>query len=197
MERIGVLGGTFDPIHHAHLAIAEEVRVALNLDRVLFVPAAQQPLKDRHLASPADRLAMVQQATAPNLHFAVCEIEIQRDGPSYSVDTLAALHEAYPAGSFWFILGADAAHSFGRWHEIERLAALTCFALVGRPAFELDLAALEQELPSLKGRIQQIQGPQLDLSATEIRARVAAGLPIRYLVPDAVAEYIAIHHLYK
>jgi len=197
MHRIGILGGTFDPIHHAHLAIADEARVVLGLDQVLFVPAAQQPFKAQHWTSAAHRLAMVEAAVAANRYFAVSELELQRPGPSYTVDTLESLHAIYSGGQFWFILGADALQGLPRWHAIERLAGLTRFAMVGRPGIALDLRRIEAEQPALRGLIERIAGPDLDLSSTEIRARVVAGLPVRYLVPDAVAEYIAAHSLYQ
>ena len=197
MQRIGILGGTFDPIHHAHLAIAEEARVGLKLDLVLFVVAAQQPFKDRHFTNPADRLAMVAAATASNRSFQPSALELERSGPSYTVDTLEALNTLYPQAAFWFILGADALRWLPRWHNIERLIQLTRFAAVDRPGTTLDLAQLDAELSGLSARIDRFAGPNLDLSSTEIRGRIAAGRPIRYLVPDSVAEYIAHHHLYR
>jgi nicotinate-nucleotide adenylyltransferase len=196
MQRLGILGGTFDPIHHAHLAIADEARVVLRLDQVLFVPAAQQPFKAQHWTSAAHRLAMVEAAVASNPHFSVSALELQRPGPSYTADTLESLHEIYPDAAFWFILGADALRWLPRWHAIERLSTLTRFAVVDRPTVTLDLAQLEAEQPLLHNRIERIAGPHLDISSTEIRARIAAGLPVRYLVPDAVADYIAVHNVY-
>lgn len=197
MQRIGVLGGTFDPIHHGHLAVADEVRVALTLDRVLFVPAAQQPLKAAHHASAADRLTMVQVAIASNSGFAAWDGELRRTGPSYTVDTLTTIRAEYPAAQVWFILGADAINGLARWHAVERLIALTRFALVERPGSVAELGPLTATYPALHERIDRIAGPHLDVSASEVRARVAAGRPIRYLVPDAVATYIAEHQLYK
>jgi len=197
VQRIGILGGTFDPIHHAHLAIAEEARVALGLERVLFVVAAQQPFKDRHFTSPPDRLAMVAAATASNQFFAPSSIELDRPGPSYTVDTLETLSEQYPGADFWFILGADALRWLPRWHNIGRLSELTRFAALERPGAVLDPAALEADHPGLGARIDRLAGPSLDLSSTEIRNRIAAGLPIRYLVPDGVDEYIARNTLYR
>jgi nicotinate-nucleotide adenylyltransferase len=197
VQRIGILGGTFDPIHHAHLAIAEEARVGLKLDLVLFVVAAQQPFKDRHFTNPADRLAMVAAATASNRSFQPSAIELERAGPSYTADTLETLSTHYPHAAFWFILGADALRWLPRWHNIERLIQLTRFAAVDRPGTTLDLAQLDSELPGLRARIDRLAGPNLDLSSTEIRRRIAAGRPIRYLVPDSVADYIAHHGLYR
>ncbi len=197
MVRIGIFGGTFDPIHHAHLAIANEARVVLGLNQVVFVPAAQQPFKDQHWTTASHRLAMVEAAIAPNSHFSVSELELQRPGPSYTADTMESLHDIYPDALFWFILGADALQWLPRWYAIERLARLTRFAVVGRPGITLDLAQVEAVQPLLKRNVDRIAGPHLDISSTELRARVAAGLPIRYLVPDGVADYIAVHNLYQ
>ncbi len=197
MLRIGILGGTFDPIHHAHLAIADEARVVLGLDQVVFVPAAQQPFKSQPWSSAPHRLAMVTAAIASNPYFLVSELELQRPGPSYTADTVESLHDIYPNASLWFILGADALQGLPRWHAIERLARLTRFAVVGRPGIALDLAEIEAAQPLLQQRIDRIAGPQLDISSTELRARVAAGLPLRYLVPDSVVDYIAAHDLYQ
>jgi nicotinate-nucleotide adenylyltransferase len=197
VQRIGILGGTFDPIHHAHLAIAEEARVTLGLDQIVFVVAAQQPFKDRHFTSPPDRLAMVAAATATNQFFSPSSIELDRPGPSYTVDTLEALSAEYAGAAFWFILGADALRWLPRWHNIARLSELTRFAALERPGTVLDLALLDARQPGLSARIDRIAGPKLDLSSTEIRSRIAAGLPIRYLVPDSVAEYIARNSLYR
>ena len=197
MQRLGILGGTFDPIHHAHLAIAEEARVILGLDQVIFVPAAQQPFKGQHWTTAAHRLAMVEAAVAPNPHFVVSQLELQRAGPSYTADTLESLHDIYPNAQVWFILGADAVRWLPRWYAIERLARLTRFAVVARPGSTLDLTQIEAEQPILHNQLEPISGPNLDISATEIRARIAADLPIRYLVTDAVATYIEREQLYQ
>jgi len=195
--RIGILGGTFDPIHYGHLAIAEEARVLLQFDRVLFVPAAQQPFKlGGHMATPAQRLEMTRLACASNPAFAISPIEIERQGPSYTIDTLKALHEA-DLGELHFILGTDAAVELHRWHAAREIMALARIVVVGRPGIRLDGAALDRKLPGLAQRLTLLEGPGLDISSSVLRERVAAGHPIRYQTPDAVVEYIAAHGLYR
>ena len=194
--RIGILGGTFDPIHYGHLAIAEEARVALQFERVLLIPAARQPLKQGgHAATPAQRLKMVRLACASNAAFEVSAIEIKRDGPSYTVESLRALrHQGI--GELHFILGADAAAELYRWHAAQEIITLARIVVVGRPGVVLDRAALERGLPGVSAQMTVLEGPQLEISSTALRRRVAAGLPIRYQTPDRVVEYIAAHRLY-
>lgn len=195
--RIGILGGTFDPIHNGHLASAEAARVALGLARVLFVPAARQPLKaNEERAAPVDRLAMVRRACADNEFFDVSTSELERPGRSYSVDTLAELHGA-GLGELYFILGADAAMGFPDWRAAERILDLAQLVVVERPGTALDVAALVRRLPGLCGRLMLVQGPRLSISSSELRRRVGAGQPIRYQTPDAVVVYIAAQGLYK
>lgn len=197
MRRLGLLGGTFDPIHHAHLAIADEARVRLALDQVLFVPAAHQPLKAGHAASAQDRLAMVRLATATNPAFAVSDIEIQREGKSYTIDTLQMLHQQFPTSELWLIVGADSIHTLPRWHKIDQLIPLMQFAVFERPQSSNDFNAVFQALPTLASRMTRFVGPRIDLSASELRERIAQHLPIRYLVPDTVAKYIEEKKLYQ
>lgn len=195
--RIGIFGGTFDPIHYGHLAIAEEARALLQFDRVLFVPAAQQPLKRHgHVATPRQRLEMAQLACAGNPAFAVSPIEIERQGPSYTIDTLKALGAA-GSGELHFILGADAVAELHRWHAAREIVALARIVAVGRPGFKLDIAALDRKLPGIGERLTLLAGPQINISSSILRQRIATSRPIRYQVPDAVAEYIAEHRLYQ
>jgi nicotinate-nucleotide adenylyltransferase len=195
--RIGILGGTFDPIHYGHLAIAEEARLALQLERVLFVPAAQQPLKrGAHIATPEQRFAMVQLACAPNAAFEVSRVEIDRPGPSFTLTTLEALHNAQ-IGELHFILGADALADLTRWHGVARVVELARIVAVGRPGSAPDTGQIMQALPALRERLTVLPGPALDISSTTLRRRVAAGLPIRYQTPEAVVAYIAEHGLYR
>lgn len=196
MQRVGLLGGTFDPIHHAHLAIAEEARVVLGLNRVLFMPTAQQPLKQQHYSAASQRLAMTELAVADNPAFAVSNLEVERSGVSYTIDTMHELKIIEPDVEWWLIVGADSLASLPRWHAANDLVQLAHFAILERPGFELDWQALLDQFPSLATRSVRIQGPRMDLSATELRSRLQAGLPVRYLVPDAVAGYIAEHRLY-
>lgn len=197
-ERVGVYGGTFDPIHFGHLAAAEDARAALGLSRVIVVPTARQPLKG-HLqgAGPAQRVTMARLACADNPAFTVDTIEIERPPPSYTVDTLAALHERLgPTVELWFILGADAARDLPRWHQVDRIVGLVRLAIVGRPGSTLHLPSLETALPALAGRYRLIEGPHLDISSTELRRRLAAGRPVRYQMPESVRAYIEAQGLY-
>jgi nicotinate-nucleotide adenylyltransferase len=196
-EQVGVYGGTFDPIHIGHLAIAEEARVALGLSRVIVVPAARQPLKAHTQgAAPEHRLAMARLACADNPALSVDPIELQRPPPSYTVDTLQALRERMPAAELWFILGADAARDLQRWRQVGAILAMARLCIVGRPGTHLNLPAMEAAVPALAGRYRLIDGPRLDISSTELRRRAAAGRPIRYLVPESVRAYIEARDLY-
>jgi nicotinate-nucleotide adenylyltransferase len=188
---LGILGGTFDPIHVAHLRIAEEVREALALERVLFVPAADPPWK-RASAPFADRLEMVRIAVASNPSFEASDLEAGRPGPSYTVDTLEALRARFPDRRLWFIVGADAFAEIDRWHRAGRLLELASFAVVERPGSPDDLAA-----ESARGaEVRRVRVPLLEISASDLRRRAARGASLRYLVPDAVIDYIEKHHLY-
>jgi nicotinate-nucleotide adenylyltransferase len=196
-KRIGILGGTFDPIHYGHLAIAEEARVALGFERVLFIPAARQPLKrGAHSATPQQRLEMVRLACLGNAAFEASPLEIERAGPSYTVDTLEELH-ASQSGEFHFIVGADAAADLYRWRAAGRIVVLARIVVIGRPGAVLDRTALGHHLPELEARLTLLEGPGLDISSSELRQRIAAGRPIRYQTPESVVEYIAHNRLYQ
>jgi nicotinate-nucleotide adenylyltransferase len=204
--RVGILGGTFDPIHYGHLAIAEEVREALELDRVLFVPAALPPHKlDEEVAPAADRAAMVELAIAGNPSFAISRIELERDGPSYTADTLGELADEAArqrvARSLYFIISAEALSGFATWHDPTRILELARLAVVPRPGAPLpDAARLAAMLPggsASASRVACVDTVPLAHSSSEVRARVAAGHSIRYLVPPAVESYIRDHRLYR
>ena len=197
--KVGVLGGTFDPIHDGHLAIAAAVRDALGLSEVVFIPAGIPPHKPGQAVSSAtDRRAMVELAIGGDPTFRVSSIELDRRGPSYSVDTLAAL--AGGSGEprpLEFILSAEAFAGFPTWHEPGRILELARLAVVPRAgARRFDAGWLDEHLPAWRDRVDFVDGPLLDVSASVIRDRVRAGLPIDGLVPPAVADYIAAHHLY-
>ncbi|MCS6938274.1 MAG: nicotinate-nucleotide adenylyltransferase [Roseiflexaceae bacterium] len=194
--RTGILGGSFDPIHYGHLAIAEEARVVLQLSRVLIIPAGEQPLKPGSVASPAHRLAMARLACAENPFFEVSSIEIDRPGPSYTYVTLQLLHDQ-GFDDLYLILGMDSVADLPRWREVRRILDLAHIIGVSRPGVSLDLSHLSQILPGLTQRLIVIDGPRLDISSTDLRQRVAQGRPIRYQTPDAVVAYIETHQLYR
>jgi nicotinate-nucleotide adenylyltransferase len=190
MTRLGVMGGTFDPIHNGHLVAASEVAAALNLDEVLFVPTGE-PWQKAEVTPTSDRYLMTEIATAANPRFKVSTIDIDRNGPTYTVDTLRDLRKAHPDAELFFITGADAISSIAGWKDVEDLWALAKFVAVTRPGHKLDLP----EAPA--GVIQVLEIPALSISSTDIRDRVAAGKPIWYLVPDGIVQFIAKHGLYR
>ncbi len=198
-RRVGVYGGTFDPIHFGHLAIAEEARVALGLHLVHFIPAAHQPLKGAAAgARPEQRLAMVRLACADNPAFVPDDLELRRPPPSYTADTLELLQQRFgPAVELWFVLGADAARDLQRWRRVADILAIARLVIVGRPGYRLDRDALEAALPAMRGRYVLLDGPGLDLSSTMLRQRLASGRPVRYLLPEAVRRYITEQQLYR
>lgn len=197
-RRIAILGGTFDPIHLGHLAVAEDVRFALAAARVLFVPAAQQPFKTSTRTAGAEhRVAMARLATTDNPGFDVSEVEVRRGGISYTVQTVAELGAHYPDDELFFIIGADAAADLHRWFDVERLLALCRIVIVERPGYPLDREALDTTLPFARDRLLHIAGPELRISASELRERLEQGYPVRYHVTPAVAQYIEQHRLYR
>ena len=196
--RVGVLGGTFDPIHNGHLVAAEEVRAQLRLDRVVFVPAGLPPHKlTEHVSSVAHRLAMVKLAIASNPYFTVSHVDIDRFGPCYTVDTIELLRDEWGADvELYFILGSDSLADILTWHRTERLIRLCRLAVVERPGYQVDMDELERLLPGITSRTHFINSPQLDISSTDIQRRVREGLPIKYQAPEAVEDYIYKHDLY-
>jgi nicotinate-nucleotide adenylyltransferase len=211
--RTGILGGTFNPIHQAHLRIAEEVREACALDQVLFIPAAIPPHKPVQAAPFADRLAMVQAAIADHPDFRASDLEARRSGKSFSVDTLELLHQADPGGERFFIVGLDSFRDIATWKDYARIFTLAHLVVTARPGVDLPdpLAALpvavrndfcyDDQLKKLRHRCGNavifLEETRLDISSTLIRRKVADGASIRYLVPPAVAAYIAAHDLYR
>jgi nicotinate-nucleotide adenylyltransferase len=202
-RRVGILGGTFDPIHYGHLVIAEQVREALSLDRVLFVPGAVPPHKIGLSITPAEhRAALVELAIAGNPRFAVTRMEFERDGPSYTADTLEILAlEAARQGvarDLFFILSTEALAGLPDWRDPDRILSLCRLAVVPRPGTPLPSEAeLAARFGDRAGRIVEVATVPLAHSASAVRARAAAGLSIRYLVPPAVEAYICDHRLYR
>lgn len=197
-RRVGVFGGTFDPVHVGHLIIAEEARHALGLDAVLFVPARRSPLKAHEpRADDAARVAMLEGAIAGQPAFTVHRVDLDRPHPSYTVDTLAHLRaELDTVTDWWFVLGADALAELPAWHAPGRVVALARLAVFDRPGAAPDMAALAAAVPGLAGRVDRVPAPLVGISATDLRQRVAAGRPIRYQVPAAVEAYVHAHGLY-
>ena len=197
---IGVLGGTFDPIHLGHLVMAEEARQRLRLARVLFVPAGQPWLKtDRVVAPGTHRVEMVRRAIAGKAYFEVSTTEIDRPGPSYTVDTVDILQqELGPEASFFLLLGWDSLAELPRWKEPTKLVELCKLVAVPRPGFNApDLRALESSVPGISESVVWLDIPPVDISSSDIRKRVAEGVPVGNLVPDEVAMYIEEHKLYR
>jgi len=198
--RIGVMGGTFDPIHHGHLVAASEVAARFDLDEVVFVPTGQPWQKSGTVVSPAeDRYLMTVIATASNPQFQVSRVDLDRDGPTYTVETLQELHASYAArasGSgrqleLYFITGADALSRILSWKDPTRLFSLARLVGVTRPGFALSDAHLPADT------VRLVQVPAMAISSTDCRQRVQAGLPVWYLVPDGVVQYIAKRRLYR
>lgn len=186
--RLGLLGGTFDPIHLGHLRAAETAREGLGLEQIAFVPAHLPPHRPS-ISSALDRFAMVSLATAGHPHFAPSDIEVRREGLSYTVDTLRALRAARPEDTLVLVLGSDAYAELDTWHQPEAILEACEIAVVARPGAALPAAA--------QRRIHHIEGPTLPISSTAIRQRVAEGRSIRYLVPEGVADYIEKRRLYR
>ena len=199
VRRLGILGGTFDPIHHGHLLAAEEAHHQLALDRVLFVPAGVPPHKPARPISPADhRVRMVELAIANKPHFALSRVDVDRPGPSYTVHTLELLRARWgPGPQFFFIEGNDSLSDIACWYQPQRLIELCELAVVARPGAQIDLAGLERQVPGITGRIHWVQIPLLQISSSDLRARVRAGRSISYLVPREVEDYIRRHGLYR
>jgi nicotinate-nucleotide adenylyltransferase len=191
-RRIGVMGGTFDPVHHGHLVAASEVAHIFALHEVVFVPTGEPYQKDDRKVSPAeDRYLMTVIATASNPRFSVSRVDIDRPGPTYTIDTLRDLHEANgPDADLYFITGADALENILTWHDVDTLFSLAHFVGCTRPGHRLTGAGLPD------GKVSLVEIPALAISSSECRARVAADEPVWYLVPDGVVQYIAKRHLY-
>jgi len=196
---VGILGGTFDPIHYGHLVAGEEARCALDLERVLFVPSARPPHKPDYAVSPPEaRVEMVRMAIADNPCFELSTIDVDRPGFSYTVDTIALLQEQLgPQAKLYFILGEDALADLPTWHRPEKLLETCQLIAVNRPGYHsFSLRLLDRQLPGVEGRVHQVRIPELAIWSTELRGRVASGLSIRYLGPNAVHDYIHREGLY-
>jgi nicotinate-nucleotide adenylyltransferase len=200
LQNIGVLGGTFDPVHNGHLIIAEEARLKLGLERVIFVPAGEPWLKDHRDISPGeDRMAMIRLAIVPNPYFRTSSVDLTRTGPSYTVDTLTDLrHELGEEANLYFILGLDAVAEILSWRKPDEIITLCRLVGAKRPGHRtINLKHLERNIPGIARRFIVLDNPLIDISSSVIRERVARGLPITGLVPDTVERYINEKGLYR
>ncbi|WP_296195209.1 nicotinate-nucleotide adenylyltransferase [uncultured Microbacterium sp.] len=188
--RLGVMGGTFDPIHNGHLVAASEVAHAFGLDEVVFVPTGQ-PWQKSDVTDSEDRYLMAVIATASNPEFTVSRVDIDRTGPTYTIDTLRDLKAARPDADLFFISGADAVAQILSWRDHDGLWDLAHFIAVSRPGHVLDTTSIPAD------DVSQLEVPALSISSTDVRARVRKGAPVWYLVPDGVVQYISKHDLYR
>ncbi|HKV43983.1 MAG TPA: nicotinate-nucleotide adenylyltransferase [bacterium] len=202
MSKIGLMGGTFDPIHYGHLVTAGEARWQFGLAQVIFVPNRHPPHKDAHeVSNPEDRYLMTFLATVTNAHFTVSRIEIDRSGPSYTIDTIRELRRTRPEDDLYYITGADALQQIlhGEWRETDQLLGLCQFIAASRPGYHVDSSVWSSANHRLGERLRNVHTmeiPAMAISSTDIRARVRDGRPIKYLLPEAVEEYIVKHRLY-
>ncbi len=197
--KVGVLGGTFDPPHIAHLIAAEEARVQLNLQRVFFMPAGTPPHKlGEDITSGEHRVEMVRRAVASNPHFCVSLVDVERSGPSYTVETLHLLRERWGAGpEIYFIVGMDMLADLSNWRQPREVVSLCRLAVVDRPGFDVSMEELESMLPGISCSVESVSMPLLNVSSTGLRRRVREGRTIRYYVPANVEAYIQAHGLYR
>lgn len=197
-KALGVLGGSFNPVHFGHLLIAQEAHYRFDLGRVIFVPAAQNPLKEPSAddATAAQRLAMLQLATEPDVRFSVDAYDLRRPGPTYMVETMERLARINPGARLHMILGADCALELPRWKEAARLLDMCFLVICDRPGSSTFASGLPAPLAGFVQHWEFMPVPAVDISASGIRARARQGKPIRYLTPDAVAHYIVEHRLY-
>jgi len=198
IRRLGILGGTFDPVHHGHLVAAEEARHQLELDRVLFLPARVPPHKPNLPILPVQhRLRMLELAIAGKPFFSISHVDVDRPGPCYTVDALRLLRAEWgPDPALFFVEGADSLANILTWYQPQRLIELCELAVVEYRGIRMRLPYLEKQLPGLTARIHWVQMPFLDISSTDLRQRVREGRPISYLVPAAVEVYIQEQQLY-
>jgi nicotinate-nucleotide adenylyltransferase len=197
-RRLGVIGGTFDPPHYGHLVLAENGRAQLELDTVLFVPAARPPHKpERPISETRHRVALVEAAIAGNPAFQLSRVDLDRPGPNFTVDMLGTLHATYPEATLFFLMGGDSLAEFLSWRDPAGIVAQAHLAVMQRPGWEADVETLEEHLPRIGERLAWLDTPHLDISGTELRRRVREGLPIRYLVPPTVRRYVREHGLYR
>ncbi len=198
MERIGILGGTFDPPHVGHLILAQHAVDAIGLTRLLFMPAGDPPHKQMDTKTPVEhRLAMLDCATHDNPQFTISRVDVDRPGPHYSVDMIKLVQAEYAQSELYFIMGGDSLRNLPKWYQPQELIHLCRIAVMRRPQSEISVDMHATTLPELAQRLTIVDAPLIDISSTAIVARIEAGLRIRYLVPDAVLEYINTNQLYR
>lgn len=189
-SRIGIMGGTFDPIHNGHLVAASEVAWVYDLDEVIFVPTGRPVFKlDKHVTNAEDRYLMTVIATASNPKFTVSRVDIDRPGVTYTIDTLRDLRALYPDADLFFITGADAVAEIMQWKDVEQMFDIAHFVAVTRPGYAASS-------PLSEGKVDMLEIPALAISSTDVRRRATHGEPVWYLVPDGVVQYIGKHGLY-
>ncbi len=203
MRRVGLMGGTFDPVHYGHLVVAEEVYAALDLAEMLFVPAGQPPHKPNRVVTGAQhRLAMLEFAIAGNPHFSISRVDLDRPGPSYTVETLRLLREQWgELTALYFVIGWDSLEDLLTWYDpagiLQQLSYLVAVRRPGYNEHEGYRDSLEARLPGIKQRLLVVPAPQFDISSTDLRQRVAEKRPIKYQVPESVEQYIKQYKLYQ
>ncbi|NIR42507.1 MAG: nicotinate-nucleotide adenylyltransferase [Gemmatimonadetes bacterium] len=191
--RLGIFGGTFDPPHVGHLIVADDAAAALGLDRVLFVPAGTHPLKGDRVEAPSRlRLWMIEAATAGSERFHVDDRELQRTGPSYTVDTLHELTRENPEAELFLLVGSDILAEFDRWHRVQEITRLATVTVLSRAGVDPD-----EEDTGIETEFRRVEVTNVDISSTEVRERIRSGRPYRYLVPQPVYEIIEEHSLYR
>lgn len=198
--KIGIMGGTFDPIHNGHLIVAEYTRTYLNLDRIIFIPSGKHPFKDnKKVTDPNKRMDMISLSIESNKYFNLSDIEINREGITYTIDTIKTLKAYYKKDEIFFIIGSDILFQIEKWKDFDHLIEIVRFALISRPS-DNNIEATNK-LKDLKEKykinIIEVEAPLIDISSTEIRNRVKEGLSIKYLVPELVNNYIIEHNLYS
>lgn len=198
--KIGVIGGTFDPIHNGHLIVAEYARTSLNLDKLIFIPSGIHPFKDnKSITEPKKRVDMISLAIDSNKYFEISPIEIHRKGTTYTIDTIMELKKEYNEDEIYFIIGSDIIFEIEKWKSFEELIQLCKFILLYRPGKEEDHIdkKIEELYSAYKIQFEKVKSPLIEISSTEIRARVKNKLSIKYLVPESVEEYILKNNLYN
>lgn len=197
-QRVGIFGGTFDPVHIGHLIAATELRHRLELDRLIFAPAGRPPHKSaQEVSDDQHRLAMLRLALEHVPGFEVTAIDIERDGPSYTADLLALLRSELSPDRFFFLMGNDSLRDLPTWHQPDRIAELAELGVAARPGAPIALDAIVRALPAAGGRVHLVPTPLIGIASSEVRRRVKHGEPITFLVPSSVESYIEQHGLYR